>query len=179
VVDISSENPIVLKKTNIRAAKEPYYLDKRHMFICYDEHYHRVHICNLQGDILATLGDHPMINSNLMSCSYITNSQDMIISVCSTQDRFFYTINVSSILSGKCLEKISVNIPNCSEIRYAALTYLISEQFRFTNEIVGFAYDERTHEIFTANDDGICCVWSNKFYNDVGDIIYYPGSEDE
>jgi hypothetical protein len=66
------------------------------------------------------------------------------------------------------LEKISVDIPNCSEIRKAALKY----------EIRGFAYDERTHEIFTGNENGICCVWSNKFYNDVGDINNYPESSD-
>ena len=109
-----------------------------------------------------------MIDSNFISCSYITNSQDMVISVCST-DGSLYTINVSSILSGKCLEKIGVDIPNCSEIRKAALKY----------EIRGFAYDERTHEIFTGNENGICCVWSNKFYNDVGDELLSEDESDE
>jgi len=116
---------------------------------------------------LATLGEHPLLTPSFIRGSYITNSQDIVISVCSI-DRYFCTINVSSILTGECLAKISTDISNCSEIRKAALKYLVG----------GFAYDERTHEIFTGNENGICCVWSNKFYNDVGDINNYPESSD-
>jgi hypothetical protein len=64
------------------------------------------------------------------------------------------------------LENISKDILNCSKIGKTTLKYLVG----------GFAYDERMHEIFTGNNEGIYCVWSNKFYNDVEDELL---SEDE
>ena len=73
-----------------------------------------------------------------------------------------HNINVSNIVTGERLEKISyMDISSCnSEIRNKVLKHLF----------FGFAYDERTHEIFTSNIKGVCCVWSNRFYNDVGEI---------
>ena len=93
--------------------------------------------------------------------SHISKSEDIIISI--WMDTLnSHNINVSSIVIGECLEKIScIAISSCnSEIIKKVLKHLY----------YGFAYDEITHNIFTSNIKGVCCVWSNRFYNDVGEI---------
>ena len=168
VVDISCQNPVYIKKTNIYATNKPYYLSRSSKFICNDYSTERVYVCNLEGDILATLQDHGIfLNYCKYSVTYgfhITKSEDIIISVCRRDRSDPYTINVTSIVTGKCLAKISSDISNCSQIRVEALTF----------HIRGFAYDERMHEIFTANHAGICCVWSNRFCKDVRNANNYP-----
>ena len=43
---------------------------------------------------------------------------------------------------------------------------------------IALAYDEWTNEIFTANEFGVCCLWSNRFREDDGDInVFYRYSE--
>lgn len=163
VVEISSGNPPLLLKrtnTNICAACEPYYLHKRCQFICYTKS-KTVHVCNLQGEILVTLEDHPpLVSAGFFPKSYVSDSQDVLISLGFRSDRLpRYGIYVSSIVTGECLLKITADAPICSKIREAALECPVE----------AFAYDEKTHEIFTGNFNG-ACVWSNRFHNDVGDV---------
>ena len=68
------------------------------------------------------------------------------------------SINVSSIITGQSLARIPARTVSgrSSNAREAALKFPVK----------GFAYDERTQEIFTGNSLGICCVWSNKLYKD-------------
>ena len=156
VVDISCDNPVVIKRTNIHTTFEPYYLNKSSKFICYNQSDQTIRVCNLEGEILVTLQNHRMKSMSFSWGSHITKSNDIIIYVCMDS----HSINVSSIIIGELLAKISMDISSCSENRKKVLKQLFT----------GFAYDEKTHEIFTANMKGVCCVWSNRFYNDVGDI---------
>jgi len=57
----------------------------------------------------------------------------------------YCTINISSTITGECLERL--------RLRVVALS----------DQIVALAYDERTGEIFTATEEGICCAWSKNF----------------
>eukprot|EP00253_Pinus_taeda_P013945 PITA_13945 len=114
--------------------------------------------CVICGDILITFEDHPIrlpVFDKFQRGTYIANEKDMIISFCDAVRLFEKcTINISSIITGECLAKIT-NEPR-SQIRELALS----------REIVALAYDERIGEIFTANEDGICCVWSKNFPSD-------------
>ena len=145
VVDISCQNPVYIKKTNIYATNKPYYLSRSSKFICNDYSTDRVYVCNLEGDILATLEGHGKfwngLEYSITYASHITKSEDIIISVCRRDRSDPYTINVSSIVTGKCLANISSDISKCSQIREKALEFPIK----------GFAYDEKTLKIFTAN----------------------------
>lgn len=157
VIDISGEIPEIIE-TNIEAIGEPYYLDKLDQFLCYTAG-RRLHVCNLRGDILNTFEDHRMRMPFLTAhdfyrSTYITNDQDIIISVCGSHEFNHCTINISSIITGKSLAKITTQ--DGSKIRDAVLAY----------RITSFAYDEKTGEIFTANENRICCVWSKKFCHD-------------
>ena len=153
-MEMSSESPVSIIKrrnTKIRAACDPYYLHERSQFICYTES-KAIHVCNLQGEILVTLEDHPLHGPNLKHMSffvhsYISSSQDILISLCCGQ--WMSSVNVSSIVTGECLSKIRKAASN--------------------PPVVAFAYDERTHEVFTGTDYGVCGVLCNEFHNDVGD----------
>eukprot|EP00253_Pinus_taeda_P013356 PITA_13356 len=156
VIDISGEVPQVIP-TNLEAIVEPYYLPKLDCFLCYTRS-RSLHLCNMRGDILITFEDHPIrlpVFDKFQRGTYIANEKDMIISFCDAVRLFEKcTINISSIITGECLAKIT-NEPR-SQIRELALS----------REIVALAYDERIGEIFTANEEGICCVWSKNFPSD-------------
>lgn len=114
VVEMSSENPVSLIKrrnTKIRAACDPYYLCKRSQFICCNES-QAILVCNLQGEILVTLEDHPFeVNLSFFVDSYISDSQEILISLCSrpapSGSRSIYSVNASSIVTGECLATIT------------------------------------------------------------------------
>lgn len=123
-----------------------------------------------------TLEDHPLLEDpDLMGHSYISNSQDVLISLClrwlraPSGERWIFSVNISSIVTGECLAKITSEDPNSSKIRKAVLT----------GAVTAFGYDERTHQIFTGNGRGFCGVWSNKFHNDAADVNSYLENEPE
>lgn len=151
VIDISGEVPQVIP-TNLEEMVEPYYLPKLDRFLCYTRS-RTLHLCDMRGDILITFEDHPIcmpVFDKFQRGTHILNEQDIIISVCDGV-KLYCTINISSIITGECLAKITTE--GRSQIREAALS----------DQIVALAYDERTGEIFTANEEGICCVWSKNF----------------
>jgi hypothetical protein len=157
LIDVSRDDPEIIQ-TNIEAKVEPYYLDKLDRFLCYATT-RRLHVCNMRGDILITFEDHhmhmpPLTERYFYKANYISRGQDILISVGCPAQSDHCTINISSIITGQCLAKIKTQ--DGSQIREAALAKLI----------VSLAYDERSRELFTANENGICCVWSNKFLLD-------------
>jgi hypothetical protein len=157
LIDISLDAPEIIQ-TNIEAEVEPYYLDKLDRFLCYTTN-RRLHVCNMRGDILITFEDHQMrtpllTEPQFYKGNYITSGQDIVISVCGPEESEHFTINISSIITGECLAKITTQ--GGSQFREFALNY----------PMVSVAYDERSEEIFTANENGICCLWSKKFHSD-------------
>lgn len=85
-----------------------------------------------------TLEDHPFeVNLSFFVDSYISDSQEILISLCSrpapSGSRSIYSVNASSIVTGECLATITSEDPNCSEIRKAALN----------PPVFAFGYDRR------------------------------------
>jgi len=67
---------------------------------------------------------------------------------------------------GKCIAKITIGASNCSDIRKLARRFLLPW---------AFAYNEKTHDLFTGCQLGRIYKWSNKFYDDVLiDCSYSP-----
>jgi WD40 repeat protein len=160
ILDISAQISKIIKTTDIEMISNPYYLDKRNLFIC-DTLIPgvggwRIIVFNLQGEILVTLQDHRIYVNSFHLGSYITTAQDIVISV--FYKSYFFGINISSILTGKCIAKITAGTSNRSNIRESALRFLRPESL---------AYDETTNKIFTASEDGEIFIWSNKLYSDV------------
>lgn len=80
------------------------------------------------------------------------------------------SINISNILSGKCLAKI--NAANCSfkvdECESSAccskwnrLSRVTSTVAEALEDITALYYDEERNEIYTGNRHGLVHVWSN------------------
>ena len=72
---------------------------------------------------------------------------------------------MTSIVTGKCLTELSIDNRHCSHFRKEVMGF----------PTIALAYDEWTNETFTANEFGVCCLWSNRFREDDGDInVFYP-----
>lgn len=123
-----------------------------------------VAVWNFRGELVTSFEDHllwhPDCNTNNI---YITSDQDLIISYCkadsddSSTEGSAGSINISNILTGKCLAKIRACNP--SKRTYAS-------KFRNTvmealEDITALYYDEDRNEIYTGNRQGLVHVWSN------------------
>ncbi|MQL86351.1 hypothetical protein Taro_018869 [Colocasia esculenta] len=123
-----------------------------------------VAVWNFRGELVTSFEDHllwhPDCNTNNI---YITSDQDLIISYCKTEsddltdDHAAGSINISNILTGKCLAKIHEN--SCEKLIHAS-------RFRNTvaealEDITALYYDEDRNEIYTGNRQGFVHVWSS------------------
>ncbi|XP_061339209.1 uncharacterized protein LOC133285906 [Gastrolobium bilobum] len=141
-----------------------------------------VAVWNFRGELVTSFEDHllwhPDCNTNNI---YITSDQDLIISYCKadSDDPLSVgnvgSINVSNILTGKCLAKIRasnsfVNECSCGDDcssskcnakkvkRASRITSTVAEALE---DITALFYDEERNEIYTGNRLGLLHVWSN------------------
>lgn len=81
------------------------------------------------------------------------------------------SINISNILTGKCLAKINVSngspkVDECSSSDGCSRKRNPSQKIRSTvsealEDITALFYDEERNEIYTGNRHGLVHVWSN------------------
>lgn len=82
------------------------------------------------------------------------------------------SINVSNILTGKCLAKIRAtnSVPtdesrysgrNCSSKKRTRASWTRSTVAEALKDITALFYDEERNEIYTGNTHGLVHVWSN------------------
>ncbi|XP_050215623.1 uncharacterized protein LOC126666764 isoform X3 [Mercurialis annua] len=137
-----------------------------------------VAVWNSCGELVTSFEDHllwhPDCNTNNI---YITSDQDLIISYCKAESEDQGTegsagsINVSNILTGKCLAKINASNGSrktdessnsssigsskqiCSTIRSSVAEAL--------EGITALFYNEERNEIYTGNRQGLVHIWSN------------------
>ncbi|KAK7301032.1 hypothetical protein RJT34_11887 [Clitoria ternatea] len=144
-----------------------------------------VAVWNFRGELVTSFEDHllwhPDCNTNNI---YITSDQDLIISYCkadsddSLSEGNAGSINVSNILTGKCLAKIrasnsfpmvkecSCNDDKCSSNGCNSRKRKHASRIRSTvaealEDITALFYDEERNEIYTGNRHGLVHVWSN------------------
>lgn len=137
-----------------------------------------VAVWNFRGELVTSFEDHllwhPDCNTNNI---YITSDQDLIISYCKADSDDHWTegnagsINISNILTGKCLAKINVNngspkVDECNSSDGSLKKRIKSEKIRSTvaealEDITALFYDEERNEIYTGNRHGLVHVWSN------------------
>jgi len=108
-----------------------------------------VSVWNFRGEKVSNFEDHtlwhPDCNTNSI---YITSQQDIIISYCKQNESEFGSINVSSILNGKSIARITAKESNGRE--KAAL-----------EDVTALFYNEERNEIYTGNSHGYIQIWSN------------------
>ncbi|XP_016166649.1 uncharacterized protein LOC107609277 [Arachis ipaensis] len=143
-----------------------------------------VAVWNFRGELVTSFEDHllwhPDCNTNNI---YITSDQDLIISYCkadsddSLSEGNAGSINVSNILTGKCLAKIKasnsspiVNQCSCGDDCSGSCrntrkqkhdTKTRSTVAEALEDITALFYDEERNEIYTGNSHGLVHVWSN------------------
>ncbi|KAL6841429.1 hypothetical protein ACP4OV_028947 [Aristida adscensionis] len=123
-----------------------------------------VAVWNFRGELVTSFEDHllwhPDCNTNNI---YITSDQDIIISYCkadsndSSSEENAGSINISSILSGKCLAKIKPE-DLCKQKKAWKFQSTGAEALE---DITALYYDEERDEIYTGNRHGLVHVWSN------------------
>ncbi|KAJ8548402.1 hypothetical protein K7X08_030871 [Anisodus acutangulus] len=145
-----------------------------------------VAVWNFRGELVTSFEDHllwhPDCNTNNI---YITSDQDLIISYCKADsddplsEATAGSINISNILTGKCLAKIKATDSrtaddcNCSNscnehggrscntkkrIQASRIRSTVAEALE---DITALFYDEEHNEIYTGNSLGLIHVWSN------------------
>ncbi|XBI66362.1 hypothetical protein VPH35_045957 [Triticum aestivum] len=122
-----------------------------------------VSVWNFRGELVTSFEDHflwhPDCNTNSI---YITSNQDLIISYCkaepddpSSEDNAC-SINISDILTGKCMAKIKAgNLCKQKSSKF------LCTPLEALGDITSLYYDEEREEIITGNHQGLIHVWSN------------------
>ncbi|CAM0954954.1 unnamed protein product [Alopecurus aequalis] len=123
-----------------------------------------VAVWNFRGELVTSFEDHllwhPDCNTNNI---YITSDQDLIISYCkadstdSSSEENAGSINISNILTGKCLAKIKAG-DLCKQKKTWKFQSTITEALE---DITALYYDEERDEIYTGNRHGLVHVWAN------------------
>ncbi|XVE86002.1 hypothetical protein DITRI_Ditri18aG0001100 [Diplodiscus trichospermus] len=139
-----------------------------------------VAVWNFRGELVTSFEDHllwhPDCNTNNI---YITSDQDLIISYCKADSddplsEGNGSINISNILTGKCLAKVraSNGFPvekecgcsmkcGCSLKKQGNVSRIRSTVAEALEDITALFYDEERNEIYTGNRHGLVHVWSN------------------
>lgn len=131
-------------------------------------------VWNFQGELVTSFEDHLLWHDNVCSTNaiYITKDEGRIISYCKSEaveDDGTVTpigsINMSDIVTGKCIAKIAANNPTISVAprrngcnNRSSVGCTPPEALK---DVTAVFYDEDRNEIYTGNKHGLLHVWSN------------------
>ena len=165
ILDVLSGKVTEVNRTEFMTPSAFIFLYENQLFLTFRES--TVGVWNFKGELVTSFEDHllwhPDCNTNNI---YINTGQDMIISYCRSgdgeQDRHRRphsrgckapgSINVSNILTGRCLAKIQAP-EGGSEADVRAQQAL--------EEVTALFYDEERNEVLTGNKTGVVHVWTN------------------
>ncbi|XP_044481959.1 uncharacterized protein LOC123208462 [Mangifera indica] len=179
ILDVRNAELMEVNSTEFMTPSAFIFLYENQLFLTFRNR--TVSVWNFRGELVTSFEDHllwhPDCNTNNI---YITSDQDLIISYCKAEpeDKWMEgnagSINVSSILTGKCLAKInatsgSSKVDECSSSvgpvvsskklkRSSQIRTRVSEALE---DITSLFYDEDRNEIYTGNTHGLVHVWSN------------------
>ncbi|KAJ7959493.1 Transducin/WD40 repeat-like superfamily protein [Quillaja saponaria] len=182
ILDVRNFELTEVSRTEFKTPSAFIFLYENQLFLTFRNR--TVAVWNFRGELVTSFEDHllwhPDCNTNNI---YITSDQDLIISYCkadsddSLSKGYVGSINISNILTGKCLAKIRASnsfplekdctcIDNCSGTACNSRKRTIASRFRSTvtealEDITALFYDEERNEIYTGNRHGLVHVWSN------------------
>ncbi|XP_042470149.1 uncharacterized protein LOC122052611 isoform X1 [Zingiber officinale] len=171
ILDVRNTDLIEVSKNEFMTPSAFIFLYENHLFLTFRDR--TVSVWNFRGELVTSFEDHQLwhldCNTNNI---YITSDQNLIISYCKAEDGCdkqgvspVGSINMSNILTGKCIAKICPLDPtlqaasrkrkdtNCSTIRSTIREAL--------EDVTALFYDEERNEIYTGNKQGLIHVWSN------------------
>ncbi|CAH2058803.1 unnamed protein product [Thlaspi arvense] len=170
ILDVRNAELIEVSRTEFMTPSAFIFLYENQLFLTFRNR--NVSVWNFRGELVTSFEDHllwhPDCNTNNI---YITSDQDLIISYCKadTEDQWMEgnagSINISNILTGKCLAKIKASdgLPKEEE---SSSSLGKSKQRKSAvaealEDITALFYDEERNEIYTGNRHGFLHVWSN------------------
>eukprot|EP01018_Ginkgo_biloba_P009598 Gb_00240 [translate_table: standard] len=168
ILDVRTFQLIEVSRTKFMTPSAFIFLYENQLFLTFRNR--TVAVWNFRGELVTSFEDHllwyPDCNTNNI---YITNEQDLIISYCkvktdnSCDEEAVGSINISNILTGKCLAKIRADDPNMySNPRYCTNSSRIQSTVKEALEdVTALCHDEERNEIYTGNRQGLVHLWSN------------------
>ncbi|XP_052173884.1 uncharacterized protein LOC127789133 isoform X2 [Diospyros lotus] len=137
-----------------------------------------VAVWNSCGELVTSFEDHVLWNPDCNTNNiYITSDQDLIISYCKADSDDHWSkgnagsINISNIMTGKCLAKINAansslqldggNSSSSSRSKKPHRHQMRNTVAEALEDITALFYDEERNEIYTGNRHGLVHVWSN------------------
>ncbi|KAK6266979.1 hypothetical protein QUC31_017816 [Theobroma cacao] len=162
ILDVRSSELMEVSSTEFMTPSAFIFLYENQLFLTFKNR--TVAVWNFRGELVTSFEDHllwhPDCNTNNIC---ITSDQELIISYCKAEsdDQLMEgnagSINISNILTGKCLAKI--NASNGSpKVDSSKMRSTVSEALE---DITALFYDEERNEIYTGNRQGLIHVWSN------------------
>ncbi|XP_072977566.1 uncharacterized protein [Typha angustifolia] len=172
ILDVRNSELIEVSRTDFMTPSAFIFLYENHLFLTFRNR--TVAVWNFRGELVTSFEDHllwhPDCNTNNI---YITSDQDLIISYCKAEDGCedhgevpaVGSINMSNILSGKCIAKICPRDPALQiapRKRGGSSRSIIRSTIQEALEdVTALFYDEDRNEIYTGNKQGLIHVWSN------------------
>ncbi|KAG0451732.1 hypothetical protein HPP92_026091 [Vanilla planifolia] len=172
ILDVRNSELTEVGKTQFMTPSAFIFLYENHLFLTFRNR--TVAVWNFRGELVTSFEDHllwhPDCNTNNI---YITSDQDLIISYCKSEEACeeegealaVGSINMSNILTGKCIAKISANDPSIQisprrrgDAGRSAIRSTVREALE---DVTALFYDEDRNEIYTGNKQGLIHVWSN------------------
>ncbi|KAI8564420.1 hypothetical protein RHMOL_Rhmol03G0180200 [Rhododendron molle] len=184
ILDVRNSELTEVSRTEFMTPSAFIFLYENQLFLTFRNR--TVAVWNFRGELVTSFEDHllwhPDCNTNNI---YITSDQDLIISYCkadsddSLAEGNAGSINISNILTGKCLAKIraSSSLPidkcccsgcfsgrSCSSKKRIRASRLRSTAAEALEDITALFYDEERNEIYTGNRHGLVhvCFLSSK-----------------
>ncbi|KAL8154365.1 hypothetical protein V2J09_012125 [Rumex salicifolius] len=181
ILDVRTSDSKEVSRTEFMTPSAFIFLYENQLFLTF--RHRTVAVWNFRGELVTSFEDHLLWHSDCNTNNiYITSDQDLIISYCKADpedplsEGTAGSINVSNILTGKCLAKIRAQNSSSSDKaedsspssssrknsrkRSLAMRMRSSVQ-EALEDITALFYDEERNEIYTGNRHGLVHVWSN------------------
>ncbi|KAJ4762044.1 Transducin/WD40 repeat-like superfamily protein [Rhynchospora pubera] len=181
ILDVRSLELTEVSSTDFLTPSAFIFLYEKNLFLTFRNR--TVAVWNFRGELVTSFEDHLLWHPDCSSNNiYITSEQDLIISYCKAHDpshpplpspspsgdASVGSINMSNIITGKCIAKISACDPEL-QIRPTGRGETGRSSIRSTvhealEDVTALFYDEDKNEIYTGNKYGLVHVWSNLSY---------------
>ncbi|TQD96219.1 hypothetical protein C1H46_018128 [Malus baccata] len=180
ILDVRNFEMTEVSRTQFMTPSAFIFLYENQLFLTFRNR--TVAVWNFRGELVTSFEDHllwhPDCNTNNI---YITSDQDLIISYCKADsddplsEGNAGSINISNILTGKCLAKIRATNnaekecicsgeacgSSCNSKKRSLSSRIRSTVAEALEDITALFYDEERNEIYTGNRLGLVHVWSN------------------
>jgi len=146
ILDVQKNTSMEVSSTEFVTPSAFIFLYENQLFLTFKQR--SVAVWNFRGELITRFEDHnlwyPDCNTNNI---YITSQQDLIVSYCRDSNQDCGSINISNILTGKCMAKL-----NASQ----------NPSYRSSLEdVTALFYNEERNEIYSGTRNGKLTVWAN------------------